>query len=221
MVEVQHSNITIKEIKERTKEYNDQNIYVLWILHGKGKCVASKKSPEDQKNLKISSVEKYLHQMYGGRVYYINLNFYGNQTKITPPFALHYSISDDFPKTAFYRNFRYYYIRNANLGQIPSWKLLCSDFVGYKIARFYDKNVKNVLKKEIESYIKVNKKKKCNNCSRHFKKLRNCRINRSCKFKPRSDKKLLKGLFSNYSSEYSKKFISILFSEAKEKLSIY
>ena len=63
VVEVQHSRISIKEIIERTEEYNNQNIYVLWILHGEGKCVASPKNPEHKKKLKISSVEKFLHKV--------------------------------------------------------------------------------------------------------------------------------------------------------------
>ncbi|KKL88421.1 hypothetical protein LCGC14_1924850, partial [marine sediment metagenome] len=36
VVEVQNSKITVKEIKQRTEDYNKKNIFVLWILHGMG-----------------------------------------------------------------------------------------------------------------------------------------------------------------------------------------
>ena len=63
VVEIQHSRISIKEIIKRTEAYNNQNIYVLWILHGECKCVASPKNPENKKKIKISSVEKFLHKI--------------------------------------------------------------------------------------------------------------------------------------------------------------
>ena len=34
VVEVQNSNITIKEIIDRTEYYNKNGIYIIWILHG-------------------------------------------------------------------------------------------------------------------------------------------------------------------------------------------
>ncbi|MFX0000088.1 MAG: competence protein CoiA family protein [Candidatus Hodarchaeota archaeon] len=93
VVEVQNSKIQVKEIIERTKNYNSNGIYVLWILYGNGYCVASPKYPEDKKNVKISTVENFLHRMYGGRVYYVNFKFYENKTTISTPFALHFSFS--------------------------------------------------------------------------------------------------------------------------------
>lgn len=155
VVEVQHSRISIKELKERTEEYNKQGIYVLWILHGKGKCVASSKFPENKKNVKISSAEKFLHMIYGGRVYYVNINKNKCNTSITLPFALHYSISDcrKLKKKAFRKNYEYYYIRNSNFTYIPNWNLLTTSFYDYKIARFYDKNIKTILKNQIDEFL--------------------------------------------------------------------
>ncbi len=213
VVEVQYSNISVKEIMDRTKEYNDQNIYVLWILDGQGKCVVAPKTPVDQKNLKISPVEKYLHQMYGGRVYYMTLTFYEDQTTLTPPFALHYSISDNFSQEAFQRNYTRYYIRNANVARIPSWYLLCTQFLGVKIARFHDKNIKLDLKEQMQQFLLEIKEKSCNNCNISFKKLRRCSKNYKCKFKPFKIKKLNKKVLANFNRKYGNSFIKSIFNE--------
>ena len=160
VVEVQNSNIPVKEIIERTKHYNTNGIYVLWILSGNGNCVASPKYPEDKKNVKISTVENFLHRMYGGRVYYVNINFYENKTTISTPFALHFSPSSNRKnRKRFKTKYGSYYIKNLNFSKIPSWNLLCVDFNEFKLARFYDKNIKRVIKSQIIIYYKRNLKK--------------------------------------------------------------
>ena len=90
-IEVQNSKISSKEILERTKDYNKQGVYVLWILYGEGKCVASPKHPIDVKCVKISLAENTLHRIYGGRVYYVNLDIRNNKAALQTPFALHFS----------------------------------------------------------------------------------------------------------------------------------
>ena len=50
VIEVQNSKIPVNEIIKRTKDYNEKGAYVLWILHGEGKCAASAKYPRDQKH---------------------------------------------------------------------------------------------------------------------------------------------------------------------------
>ncbi len=152
VVEVQHSKITIKEINKRTKYYNDQGIHVLWILHGKGKCVGDIKRPKHKKNVKLSTAEKFLHTMYG-RVYYVNINKKGDKTTITPPFALHFSLSSHQTGKAIKEKFESFFTRNTNTSKIPSRELYCTTFRGIKIARFYDKNVKIVLEKNIMEFI--------------------------------------------------------------------
>ena len=214
VIEVQHSNISVKEIKERTKEYNDHNIFILWILDGMGNCVISPKVPADQKNIKISPVEKYLHQMYGGRVYYVKLTLYEDQKMtITPPFALHFSISDDYSQNAYHRKFNRYYIRNSNVSQIPSWNLLCTQFLGVRIARFYDRNINTELKERIYQYILANKKRSCENCGISFKKFRKCSVEGKCQFKTLSTKKLSRKIVANFSQKYGNKYILDLFKE--------
>ncbi|MHA2289259.1 MAG: competence protein CoiA family protein [Promethearchaeota archaeon] len=149
-IEVQNSKISPKEIKNRFNDYNAQGIYVLWILYGEGKCVASPKFPINAKRVKISFAENILHRIYGGRVYYVNLNIQNNKASIQTPFALHFS--KPFKKKlrgTFKTRYDSYLFRDAVFTQIPNWNLLCTEFSGYKIARFYDKNLKTLLKEKM------------------------------------------------------------------------
>ncbi len=159
VIEVQNSKISVKELKNRTKDYNDRDIYVLWILHGQGNCVASPKSPKNEKEIKISPTESFLHKIYGGRVYYVNLIHFKENMSISIPFALHFSKLLNKRKRGLFR-FRYttFFYRSSNFMEIPNWKLLCTEFLGFKIARFYDKNIKILLKEEILNYINQHSK---------------------------------------------------------------
>ncbi len=160
VVEVQNSKITVKEIVARTNHYNKMGIYVLWILYGNGSCIASPKYPQDKKNIKISPAENFLHRMYGGRVYYVNFNFYEEKTTISAPFALHFSHSSNKKNRKIFRTkYDVYYIKNVNYTKIPSWNLLCVEFNEFKLARFYDKSIKRVIKSQIISFYKKNLKK--------------------------------------------------------------
>jgi len=153
-VEIQNSNITVKEIIQRTKDYNNLGIYVLWILHGEGNCVASKKFPLNAKQQKVSPAESYLHKMYGGRVYYINLDINQEEVTLKRPFALHFSnVMKKKKRRIFHSRYTTFFYRDINFTFIPSWNLLCTKFLGYKIARFYDKNIKYALKEKIEEFI--------------------------------------------------------------------
>ncbi len=96
-IEVQNSYIRVGDLIQRTKDYNKQGIYVLWILNGEGPCVASKKYPQNIKNVMINSLENYLHKIYYGRVYYINLNLgkkrFKQESHFNIPFSLLYFLS--------------------------------------------------------------------------------------------------------------------------------
>ncbi|MHA1193917.1 MAG: competence protein CoiA family protein [Promethearchaeota archaeon] len=153
VIEVQHSKIPVNEIIKRTKDYNEKGAHVLWILHGEGKCTASAKYPRDQKHVKISPAEKFLHGMYGGRVYYINMSLRHKTLSISAFFALYYSkpMKKNLRKK-FKTRFDSYYIRDAHNVSLSNLNLLCTTFSGYKIARFYDKNFKSLLKSRITSY---------------------------------------------------------------------
>ena len=90
VIEVQHSQISVREIVQRTNDYNKQGMFILWILHGEGRCVAAPKDPVDSKGTKISMAESYLHKIYGGRVYYLNLKTRKGKLSSVDLFALHY-----------------------------------------------------------------------------------------------------------------------------------
>ena len=152
VIEVQNTKIPVKEIIKRTKDYNEKGVHILWILHGEGKCAASAKYPRDQKHLSISPAEKFLHGMYGGRVYYINISL-KKTPSISAFFALHYSTPMKKKlRKKFKTRYDSYYIRDTHHVSLSNLKMLCTTFSGYKIARFYDKNVKSVLKSRISSY---------------------------------------------------------------------
>ena len=159
VVEVQNSKISVKEIIARTKDYNKKGIFVLWILYGNGKCVGSLKNPEDTKSIKISPAENYLHRMYGGRVYYVNLDIRRNKASLKTPFALHFSKPIKKNKRGLFKN-RYdsYFLRDSNFTIIPSWNIMCTEFAGFKIARFYDKNIKSLLKENLLNFYKIEKR---------------------------------------------------------------
>ncbi|MFX1379862.1 MAG: competence protein CoiA family protein [Promethearchaeota archaeon] len=156
VIEVQNSKISVKDVIERTQHYNEAGIYVLWILYGNGTCVASPKFAEDKNNIKISMVENFLFRMYGGRVYYVNLNFYKDKITISHPFALYFSYSLSKKNHRIFRtNYESYYIKNANVARIPNWDILCVDYNGFKLARFYDKNIKRILKDKISVFYNI------------------------------------------------------------------
>ncbi|MFW9930276.1 MAG: competence protein CoiA family protein [Candidatus Thorarchaeota archaeon] len=175
VIEIQNSKISVKELKQRTEDYNHLGIYVLWLIHGEGNCIASKKYPFDAKEVRVSPVEKFLHQMYGGRVYYINLNMQDEEVKLTKLFALHFTKPIKKSKQGIFKSgYERYFYRDVNFTFIPNWNLLCTGFNGYKIARFFDKNIKSVLKGEIENYIRkcnleiLRKKKQINSIVKQF-----------------------------------------------------
>ena len=149
-IEVQNSKISTKEILNRINDYNKQGGYVLWILYGEGKCVASPKHPVDAKRVKISLAENALHRIYGGRVYYVNLDIDNNKPTLRIPFALHFSKPIKKKLRGIFKT-RYdsYFYRDSVFTQIPSWNILCTEFSGYKIARFYDKNLTTALREKI------------------------------------------------------------------------
>jgi hypothetical protein len=97
--------------------------------------------------------------MYGGRVYYVNLEIRRNKASLKTPFVLHYSKPIKKKKRGLFKN-RYdsYFLRDSNFVTIPSWNIMCTEFAGFKIARFYDKNIKSLLKENILNFYKIEKK---------------------------------------------------------------
>ncbi|MBY8983616.1 MAG: hypothetical protein KGD65_00960 [Candidatus Lokiarchaeota archaeon] len=190
VIEIQNSPITSKEITTRTKDYNNRGIYVLWILYGDGRCVGSPKNPKHVKNLKISPTEIRLHQLYRGRVYYVNIKYEKGKIIATLPFGLHFTNSDNIAPILFRKRFESFFIRNVNYTYIPNWNLLCTSSNNYKIARFYDRNAKSTLVESLRSFIKRT------NLSRNQKIINS-----------KSTKKIFKVICRLYQDEYGKFFI--------------
>jgi len=205
-VEIQNSYITVKEIIDRSSDYTKKGIFVLWILNGKGNAVGSLKDPRDEKSIKISPAEQFLHTFYGGRVYYVNLNQYFHKKTLTPPFALHFSPSNNISANIFKEKFDYYFIRNVNYVPIPSWDIVCAEYK-FKIARFYDKNAVSILSNKILKFLQKSRKRKCENCSKKFKLLRRCSLTSDCEFKPYRGKKLIKMISSKFGNTYGNSII--------------
>jgi len=152
VVEIQNSPITSKEITARTKDYNTRGIYVLWILYGDGKCVGSPKNPTHIKNLKISPAEIRLHQLYRGRVYYVNIKYGEEKIIATLPFGLHFTNSDSISPILFRKGFESFFVRNVNFAYIPNWNILFTTYNNYKIARFYDQNINHTIMKKLRDF---------------------------------------------------------------------
>lgn len=155
-IEIQNSVMSVKELQERTKTYNKNRIFVLWLLNGNGPVCAERKTEEIAQNVKLSTLERHLHYVYGGRVYYLNLE---NSMKELHLFALHYSCSlkRKYRNKRFKTPYSYYYVMNQDPVRIPGYALLCTQFNNTRLARFYDKNIVYSLMDEIKAFSSTNK----------------------------------------------------------------
>ncbi|TFG30176.1 MAG: hypothetical protein EU532_01690 [Promethearchaeota archaeon] len=138
VIEIQHSKITKPDLIQRTNEYNQEGIYVLWILDGKGPY---DRKPRNESEIFISASEKELHKLYKGRVYYINA---GEEGILAPVYALHFPAYFENKKSSF--GFDYYKQSKTKyasvFSEIPSLQLNLYINKGFKLARFFDKNIK-------------------------------------------------------------------------------
>ena len=79
------------------------------------------------------------------------------------PFAVYFSLSDKYNDTIRKKGFQYYFLRDAYQTKISNWRLLCQERNGFKIARFYDKNIRYLLQERvlpiISGFSNINKKK--------------------------------------------------------------
>ncbi|MFX0030554.1 MAG: competence protein CoiA family protein [Candidatus Hodarchaeota archaeon] len=208
VIEIQNSKIPIKEIITRTEHYNNDGIYILWVLYGDGSCVASPKVPEDKRDIKISIIENFLHRMYGGRVYYVNIHLYENKITISPPFALHFSQSSSKKyRKLFQTKFEKFYIKNVNYVKIPSWSLLFVNYNGFKLARFYDKNIKRVLKEKIFNFIKKKIIKELDNNKSDLKSNKFYHRREIIDLQIYKKKQLIKLILKQFNNSYGKSII--------------
>ena len=156
VIEIQNSVMSVKELQKRTNTYNKNRIYVLWLLNGNGSVCAERKTEKTLQNVKLSTLERHLHYLYGGRVYYLNLE---NSMKDLHLFALHYSCSlkRKYRDKRFRTPYSYYYVMNQDPVRVPNYKLLCTHFNNTRLARFYDKNIVLSLMEKIKAFSLVNR----------------------------------------------------------------
>jgi len=154
VIECQNSQISKRKLIERTKKYTHKNIYTLWIFNGYGTCVSDKKNPRNEDEVGVLGMEKRVHSLYGGRIYYMNVS---GRKIIDSPYALHFSPFFEHKKSDYnYLGYNKYYKdkRSAILGRIPNYKIICLEVKGYKLARFTDKHLSTLCSEEIISCIK-------------------------------------------------------------------
>lgn len=154
VIECQNSQISKKKLIERTKKYSMKNIYVLWIFNGLGTCVSDEKHPRNEEEIGVLGLEKRVHSLYGGRVYYMNIV---GEKVIDSPFVLHFSPFFVHKNSDYnYLGYNKYYKdkRSVILGKIPSYKVICIEKKNYKLARFSDKHLSFMCIEEINKYIK-------------------------------------------------------------------
>ncbi|MFW9972560.1 MAG: competence protein CoiA family protein [Candidatus Odinarchaeota archaeon] len=141
VIECQNSQISKRKLIERTKNYTHKDIYTLWIFNGYGTCVSDKKNPRNMEKVGVLGMEKRVYNLYGGRIYYMNVS---GRNVIDSPYAIHFSPFFEYKKSDYnYLGYDKYYKDKCSgiLGKIPSYKIICINVKGYKLARFTDKHV--------------------------------------------------------------------------------
>lgn len=148
VVEIQHSLILTKNLLQRTKEYNENNCHVLWIFNGS----SFERFPKIEDNVRYTSFEKCSQMLYRGRVYYINMTKYGIHSPVYP---LHFA--NFYERKSSPYGFQYYRKSANKKSIIPSTipSLLFKTFrnKGYKLAGFYDKNIRKSCIEEIKQFL--------------------------------------------------------------------
>ncbi|MFX0059338.1 MAG: competence protein CoiA family protein [Candidatus Hodarchaeota archaeon] len=148
VVEIQHSKINIEDIKQRTRDYNEKGLYVIWILDG----TSFNKHPLYEEGIFITKIEKRLHKMYCGRVYYMNTNKERIFTSIFPlHFAPYYKRRIISPNFSFYSRSK---TRNSIIpGTLSSLNIMTFTSYGYKLARFLDPNIRKLCYEAVGNFV--------------------------------------------------------------------
>lgn len=149
VIEIQHSKISSPELIKRTKEYNQEGEYVLWILNGEGPF---DKKPKNENWVFTSAAENQLHAMYRGRVYYMNA---AKEGLLAPLYALHFTPYFENKISSFgakyYKNSKKK--RSVVCNEIQSLELTLFRHKNFKLAGFIDKNLKESCISEVVHFI--------------------------------------------------------------------
>jgi len=148
VIEIQHSKISVSDLMQRTKDYNDMGYHVLWILNG----ASHDRYPQRADAVRISRAEKFLHELYKKRVYYMNATKMGLQTSVYP---LHFTnfreqktLSSGF---VYFRTSKT--LRSVIPGEIPSLKFKIFRNLKYKLARFTDLSVRKQCVDALDNFL--------------------------------------------------------------------
>lgn len=165
-IEIQRSKIMSEEIVQRTKDYSSMGYHVLWILDG----LKYDRTPTLENGIRVSGVEKLLHEMYEGRVYYASATKTGIQDTI---FSQHFTSYQErkmvSPRFAYYRRSK---TRKSLIpGTIPSYKLITFRRKGFKLARFTDESMKSKCVEEVSRFLNDSAKllERANNMGKDLK----------------------------------------------------
>ena len=153
-IECQNSPISSKKLMERTAKYTNKGIYVLWVFNASGSVVSEEKFPQNSEKVRVLKEETRVHNLYSGRIYYMNVV---GEEVISPPFAIHFSPYFEYKKLEgnIYGRDKYYRgLKNAVYGNIPTYKIVCSDYTNYKLARFMDKNMSTLCTDHLKATIR-------------------------------------------------------------------
>ena len=149
VVEIQHSMILVKDLIQRTKEYNENDCFVLWVFNGS----SFERYPKIDENVRILGFEKWCHLLYRGRVYYINMTKSGIYSPVYPAhFAKYYE--KKYSKSGFQFYHRSLTKKSLIPSFIPSLKIKTFKNMGFNLAGFYDDNVRNSCLSEITQFLK-------------------------------------------------------------------
>ena len=148
VIEIQHSMILVKDLIQRTKEYNENGCFVLWVFNAS----SFERFPKIEANVRIFGFEKWCQMVYRGRVYYINMTKSGLHSPVYPAhFANHYELKRS--KSGFQFYHRSTTKKSFIPSFIPSLKIKTFKNIGFNLASFYDDNVRNSCFAEITQFL--------------------------------------------------------------------
>ncbi len=148
VVEIQHSMILVKDLIQRTREYNENNCFVLWVFNGS----SFERYPKVDNNVRILGFEKWCHSLYCGRVYYINMTKSGIHSPVYPAhFANFYELK--YSQSGFQFYHRSLTKKSFIPSLIPSLKIRTFKNKGFSLASFYDDNVRTSCLSEITNFL--------------------------------------------------------------------
>ncbi len=137
VIEVQHSMILVKDLIQRTEEYNKSDCYVLWIFNGN----SFDRLPRNERWVRILDFEKTCQKLYHGRVYYINMRKSGIHS---PVYSLYFNTFHE--RKGLQNGFEYYRKsktkKSVILGDIPSLNFKIFKNQKLKLAGFQDKSIR-------------------------------------------------------------------------------